>query len=35
MTTAAEALGLGPEAIVVNLTCDELGFSYGANAAIY
>ncbi|HEY5274756.1 MAG TPA: ChbG/HpnK family deacetylase [Acidimicrobiales bacterium] len=35
MTTATEALGLDPQAAVVILTCDELGFSYGVNSAIY
>lgn len=35
MTTATEALGLDPDAAVIILTCDELGFSYGVNSAIY
>ncbi len=35
MTATAERLGLGPEERVLIVTCDELGFSYGANVAIY
>jgi hypothetical protein len=35
MTTATEALGLDADTTVVILTCDELGFSYGVNSAIY
>ena len=35
MTTATEALGLDADATVIILTCDELGFSYGVNSAIY
>jgi chitin disaccharide deacetylase len=35
MTTATDALGLDADTTVVILTCDELGFSYGVNSAIY
>ena len=35
MTTATEALGLDDDAMAIILTCDELGFSYGVNSAIY
>jgi chitin disaccharide deacetylase len=35
MTTATDALGLDADATVIILTCDELGFSYGVNSAIY
>jgi predicted glycoside hydrolase/deacetylase ChbG (UPF0249 family) len=35
MTTATEALGLDADTAVIILTCDELGFSYGVNSAIY
>src|SRR5665213_84574 len=35
MTATAERLGLGADERVLIVTCDELGFSYGANVAIY
>jgi chitin disaccharide deacetylase len=35
MSTATEALGLAEDAKAIILTCDELGFSYGVNSAIY
>ena len=35
MTTATDALGLDADTTVIILTCDELGFSYGVNSAIY
>ena len=35
MTELAERLGLGPSAQALIVTCDELGFSFGANLAIY
>jgi chitin disaccharide deacetylase len=35
MTTATDALGLDANTTVIILTCDELGFSYGVNSAIY
>jgi hypothetical protein len=35
MTTATDALGLGAGAKAIIVTCDELGFSYGVNSAIY
>jgi hypothetical protein len=35
MTTATEALGLDDDAMAIIVTCDELGFSYGVNSAIY
>jgi predicted glycoside hydrolase/deacetylase ChbG (UPF0249 family) len=35
VTTATEALGLDAESVALILTCDELGFSYGVNSAIY
>jgi chitin disaccharide deacetylase len=35
MTTATDALGVDADTTVIILTCDELGFSYGVNSAIY
>lgn len=35
MTSLAEALGYGPEAKLVIITCDDLGVSYGTTSAVY
>ena len=35
MTATAAAIGLSDDDIAVIITCDELGFSYSANVAIY
>lgn len=35
MTSLAEALGHGPEARLLIITCDDLGVSYGTNSAVY
>jgi predicted glycoside hydrolase/deacetylase ChbG (UPF0249 family) len=35
MTTTAEAIGFSADQVAVIITCDELGFSYSTNVAIY
>ena len=35
MTSLAEALGYGPDAKLLIVTCDDLGISYASNSAVY